>query len=1057
MANGTGVCVLTWGTRRILAHRLPVLAAVLAVTLSATVLTALAAFSTAAGDAALRRTLAATDHRADTALRITADVPGGERDRARDTVARQARAAYDGLPVTVRESERSVTYALPGGDRDRPDLTQLATLDTGRVRLVSGRLPSAGTARRVAVAVPRVVAERLGVRAGDTLRLTGRLDSRALRVTVTGVYEPQDASDPYWRLDPLRGRGAATVSFTTYGPLLTSAEAFTTGRVATDSTAWSVTADTRRVTVADSGALRADVVRARAALRGAPELGGSAVVATKLPALLDQAATARSVAATSLLTAAVHLVVLATGVLLLVARLLRERRTAETTVLYARGASARALAAVAAVEAACLAVPAAAVAVLAARPLAGLFAADAARAPLTGAVFLVGAATSLAGAVVVLATATPTRGDGATARARALPGPARAGADLALVVLAAAAWLPLRSGDTLTPVAACAPALTLLAATVLMLRLLPWAARAAERIAARGRGAGAALACRQFARRPATATAPVLLLVLTLATGLLAVGQNSSWRTSQHDQADHTVGAPLRVTDARPAGPGQTGRVDGVPDLTTVAPVHRAEGPQATMLAADTTALRSVVLLRPALADADPLAAPATARPTVSGTRAVLPPDARALLIDARTDRRESASADGRATLLSVVVTDRHGTAYRLSAGGLPADGRVHRLRAALDTTADTTRAAPAGPLILTGIDAESAVPGRDRAAALRIEALHTARRGDTVRALDLPAALTWSADATVTRGTLDDPPRALRPRVDGNAVTVGYRTGAADPASATVTVRLRPGAQPRVPAVLPALATDAYLRATGAHAGDTVDVTLSGETLRVRLAATARSFPTTGTGGALVVDLAAADAWLTARGRAPLAPNEWWAGPAPGRTEQAAAALRAAHPGATVAVRDETVARLLADPLSGGVRGALWATAEAAVVLAALGLAAAWAATARVRRPEFAVLSALGAPRRLPMLLIAAENAAHLVTGLVSGTVLGVLLVHAVVPYTVRTATGARPVPTAVTDLPVPHVLLLLAAVATAPVVVTVLLARHATRIPAGTGTEPA
>ncbi|MBO1337589.1 FtsX-like permease family protein [Streptomyces sp. VRA16 Mangrove soil] len=1057
------VHVLTWGVRRILAHRLPVLAAVLAVTLAATVLTALAAFSTAAGDAALRRTLAASDHRSDTALKITADVPDGKRAAARAVVARQARAAFDGLPVTVRGSERSATYALPGKNRDRPDLTLLATLDAGRVRLVSGAMPSGdGSGGTVAVAVPRVAAERLGVRAGDTLKLTGRLDSRPLRVRITGVYEARDTSDPYWRLDPLGGKGAATVSFTTYGPLLTSAGAFTSGRVATDSSAWSVTADARRVTVADSDSLRAHAVRARAALRTAPELGGSATVSTGLPGVLDQAGKARSVAATSLLTAAVHLVVLATGVLLLVARLLRERRAAETTLLRARGASTRRLTGVAAVEALCLAVPAAAVAVLAARPLAGLFADDAAHAPLTGAVFLVAAATALAGAAVVLGTATPARGENVAGRARALPGPARAGADLALVVLAAAAWLPLRSGDTLTPIAACAPALTLLAGTVLMLRLLPWAARAAEHLAARRRGAAAALAGQQFARRPATATAPVLLLVLAVATGLLAAGQNASWRTSQQDQADHAVGAPLRVTDERPAGPGQTGRVDGVRDLKTVAPVHRAEsdlagGKQATVLAADTTALRSAVLLRPGVADDGALAAPAAARPAESGDRVTLPSGSRALLLDARTDTpKHGATAAGTARV-TVLVTDRHGTGYRLTAGELPADGRTHRLRAALDTTADAARHAPAGPLTLTGIDVETPLAPRDRAAALHVEALHTAGSGTAVRALDLPSELAWSAASTVTRGTLDDPARALHPRATGTGVGVDYRTGADDGGGATVTVRLRPGTQPRVPAVLPALATDAYLKAAGARAGDTVDVTFSGETLRIRLAATARSFPTTGTGGAVVVDLAAADAWLTAQGRAPLAPTEWWAAPEPGRTAQAAAALRAATPGGTVAVRDETAARLLADPLSGGVRGALWATAAAAVVLAALGLAAAYAGTARVRRPEFAVLSALGAPRRLPVLLVAAENAAHLVTGLITGTVLGVLLVHAVVPYTVRTATGARPVPTAVTDLPLPQVLLLLAAVAAVPVVVTVFLARHAARVPAGAGTEPA
>ncbi|MZD09345.1 hypothetical protein GTW43_30325, partial [Streptomyces sp. SID5785] len=93
-------------------------------------------------------------------------------------------------------------------------------------------------------------------------------------------------------------------------------------------------------------------------------------------------------------------------------------------------------------------------------------------------------------------------------RARTLPAPLRAGADVGLLVVAAVAYWQLNqqtsgtgaltsdSGGSLgiDPLLVVAPALALLAGTVLTLRLLPPVARLAERGAARGRGLATALA-----------------------------------------------------------------------------------------------------------------------------------------------------------------------------------------------------------------------------------------------------------------------------------------------------------------------------------------------------------------------------------------------------------------------------------------------------------------------------------------------------------------------------------------------------------------------------------
>ena len=101
-----------------------------------------------------------------------------------------------------------------------------------------------------------------------------------------------------------------------------------------------------------------------------------------------------------------------------------------------------------------------------------------------------------------------------------------------------------RSGTLgIDPLLVAAPALALLAGTVLTLRLLPLVARLAERRAAGGRGLTAALAGWQLSRRPMRGAGPVLLLVLAVALGMLAIGQGASWSRSQDDRADFAAGA----------------------------------------------------------------------------------------------------------------------------------------------------------------------------------------------------------------------------------------------------------------------------------------------------------------------------------------------------------------------------------------------------------------------------------------------------------------------------------------------------------------------------------
>ena len=89
----------------------------------------------------------------------------------------------------------------------------------------------------------------------------------------------------------------------------------------------------------------------------------------------------------------------------------------------------------------------------------------------------------------------------------------------------------------------------------------------------------------------------------------------------------------------------------------------------------------------------------------------------------------------------------------------------------------------------------------------------------------------------------------------------------------------------------------------------------------------------------------------------------------------------------------------------------------------------------------EFALLKALGlAPRQL-LLWLSIENLLLLATGLILGTLLGLVLAFLVLPFATLTPTGAPPVPAPVVVVP-PEAAIPTAVLAAVLVLATVLLA---------------
>ncbi|MFD4373753.1 ABC transporter permease [Streptomyces sp. NPDC058527] len=1129
---------------RVRAHRLLLGAALLAVVLTTTVLATLAGFSGSIGNAALQAGLRDRSAAAATLL-VSGQVPAERRASADQTVTESARRAFDGLPVTVRRLESSGPYALPrslqppAARTGDPDLTHFAALDRSRLTLVRGAWPSAArTGGVVEAALPEEAAKRLKTGPGVVLELTDRLTDRRVKVRITGVYEPADTTDPYWLLDPAGGRGVRTVSFTTYGPLLADPAVLASGTLALGETAWLAGADFSRLDTGGIASLREAATREpERLLADSASFGTTISVTTGLPTVLAQTERALAVSRSTLLIVAVQLVMLAAYALLLVARLLSTERSGETALLRARGASRRRIAGLAGAEALLLALPAALVAPPLSGPLTRLFAERSALSSLGVrldtspglTVWLVSAGVALACAAAVVAPALAARdGDAVSlrkARGGGLPWPVRAGADLALLLIAGIALWQLQrqpeaaaDGGSVDPVLVAAPALALLAGTVLTLRLLPPAAKLAERRAAGGRGLSAALAGWQFSRRPLRGAGPVLLLVLAVAMGMLAIGQSRSWERSQHDQADFRAGTQIRVTGIGPGDPDRAARLAAVPGVREVAPVYRTymdvSGHNATVLAATTDRLADGLLIREDLAGGspaallDPLSPKSGARPGFA-----VPEGSASLVVGLRNQAPRSSGA----LRVTLVLEDAYGVPNRRGGGRRPAPRGpppVSRARAGptggrsrgplRDPHRGGGRAGPppgggapppppdgathrfsvdlaghsGGGLVLTGIEAdgelfEGDLLGPPVQRAVHVDLLGTTGSDGELRTADPARALTaWTAGGDQTlRGSAQDPVklkgRAGTPAAAGRGTpySVPYDLENAfsetyPPLSETYAVRL---AAPlgKQDGLLPGLASEAFATASGTKPGDRVQLSLGGRRIDVVVTRVVEDLPTTGSsgrttdaeaaggvpqdGGGILVDLTAVNRFLAATDpTAPVAPTEWWLTAERGAADTVAKALRERaddEPG-EITVRDELAEDLLGDPLGAGPHTALMAVAAAAAALAAVGFAVGSAGSVRERAAEFAILRAIGAPRRRLARLLAVEQGVLIAVGLLVGVALGTLLARIVVPLVVLTGRATRPVPPVLVELPLGEVALLLAGVAALPLAVVAAIA---------------
>ena len=1010
----------------------------------------------------------------------TAQVPAASR-----IVRAAVSSALAGVPYQLDQALWSdqLHLAAPPGSKTIP-LVEVAAPGQIRARavLTAGAWPApARPGQPLGVALPVLAAEQLRARLGTILRPRDQVTGARIPLQVTGLYRPRDSGSQYWGIDLIARSGISIAPseiggqprVVSYGPAVASPAAFGPGRLAVGEVSWIVLPSAAGIRDGDLSSLAGKISQAVTSLQGNNGLYG-AQVSSGLPQLLSGLATNLVVAKSLLVISALQLALLAAVALGLAARLLASHREEEVALLTARGATRWQLAWPSLAETVLFGGAAAAAGVLVGTRLAAVLVA--ATEPNAG-IRLSGipasawwaalAVLALAATVVLWPAVRPVTPGAARVRSgrqAALASMIRVGADLALLALALLAVWELRTysavaqpaagGIGIDPVIAMAPALALAAAAVIPLRLLPAAARLIERVAARGRRLAAALAGWEISRRPVRQSGPVLLVIIATAAATLALAQYQTWRRSAADQAAFAVGADSRADLLEPLPPGAAGAIARSPGVRAAMPVSRVSAESSgELLAVDPRTAPATVLLRSDLSPYPARQLWTRLVPAQAPAGLAVPGRPAQLEIMASLVPGSAALSPGPAAV-TASIQDADGIVYVVSAGSLPADGRVHTLDAEFSPTRQAayplrllglslsynlspyrpSRGAfqPAGPggparLVISGLAAQ---PGDAPFAAGRVLASWSA----TVSSIGLNGARAPANAALAASAGASPALTSWRPA--GRAQQLGFTPGytpsvAALAASFTpdagfvgqLTITAPPPAGP-----VPAVATASFLRSSNSQVGRVLPVPVNGVTIPMRIVAAVRAFPTVGAGGALIVDQAPVQAILASQAVFPLPVTEWWLA---GSNGAVPVALR----GSSVTDQAGQAAALVGNSLSALPRQAAVAIGLAAMLLAVIGFSVSVAASVRARRAESAVLSALGVARPAQAGQLCLEQLMLSGPAAAVGLLVGAGLAWLVVPAITLTVGAARPFPPVLVQIPLGWAILLAAAVAALPV----------------------
>lgn len=538
---------------------------------------------------------------------------------------------------------------------------------------------------------------------------------------------------------------------------------------------------------------------------------------------------------------------------------------------------------------------------------------------------------------------------------------------LVIIVLLAAGlvvWqLPLADGKGFDPIVAIAPAVVLLAGSLLSLAVFGAGAAAFARPAAGAASLVPGYPARQVSRRLQIYAVAVLLVALTSALAVFASAYAGSWRAMTDDSAAVGAGAALRVDtepqSASPADVATAAAIEGVDAATgALSTVVEIGATDAVLIGVPAESVGPVVTPAGGLIDKDALVAAASPAPGSVDTQPVpLGADARGLRIEATVEA--SAGNPGSLGLVAVLL-DANGTPAVLDL-----DGQVTIVGTDISYEGEAELPDGTAPWRLLSIGAGLGPS---------VAGVNTTVRLELVEALG-EGPLDVTGSATLVGNQLD----AIVWLADGD----GGAGGGADDA-------------PPVDAVV----TAALAARLGIAVGDPVEFRYAGTGRQgaARVASVVDAVPGSSSDLALFVPLENLLTSQLQRGTSIVPPNSVWAAGDIAADDELSAALG----GRPVT----TAAPGLSADLVGALVPGWWIATAGSVILSLIAAFAIVQTLAIARRRELGVLRALGIVPASQARMRAAELGGVFGAALVLGGLAGVLLAWLIVPSLVRAVT---------------------------------------------------
>ena len=621
---------------------------------------------------------------------------------------------------------------------------------------------------------------------------------------------------------------------------------------------------------------------------------------------------------------------------------------------------------------------------------------------------------------------------------------------LLLLLLALVGWQTAQRGGfldrelagreiALDPALLLTPALALLAAAVLLLRLLPPLLRMIAWLTRRAAPAWADWALTRMAREPQPYASLAALLMLAAALGVFGAAFQSTLTRSQQEQALFRAGGDLVVTVVAPTRE-MADNLRGLPDVRAFSPVLRESvtlldgqpGRSAGLLAVNPATFPETAWFRADLAPPGkdltelltPLRRSQSPLPDLSGRRAagVLIPEAAERVGIWVNTAALGGSIVTQTLRLNIRIADASGRYTSLDLGDIDLAGRGLGFppatpSPAADAAANWTYYAADLPVNQPGLEPPYSVAAlyfigkslyRMPPGVIYLDDL-TAEPGppDSPEGIvieDFAALGRWQAmpQSGETADTLEISPQAGRN--GGQGLAFAWQ----DP----ILREPRGILTPPGPFPLPAIG------GPGLAVGQQLRLDTGRQLVPVVIADKVDYFPTAGGGRQpfLIVSLAAWDAYTARLPQGlPRRPREYWLAleSDADRAQVIQSAREATSVSATIRDRARLVDQARRNPLAGGGwDGLTWLSLAALVLAATLALSVHALAAVRAGRVELIVARALGFSRRQMAAALLLERLLIAVVGLPAGAILGVLLSRWTLGLLGQTAAGRPLVP---------------------------------------------